>query len=87
MRRYVDTYNAAEGDSIARKLGLRECGESDVVLMQELRDWLQRHEVDMSIFFRALAKVDVAGDTADTQVFADAWYDAEKRDEGEAPLR
>ncbi|ALN92081.1 protein adenylyltransferase SelO [Lysobacter gummosus] len=87
LRRYVDTYNAAEGDSIARKLGLRECGESDVVLMQELRDWLQRHEADMTIFFRALAKVDVASDIADTQVFADAWYDAEKRDEGEAALR
>lgn len=87
LRRYVEAYNAAERDAIAGKLGLRDCGDEDVALMQELRGWLQANEVDMTIFFRALAQADVGGDAADTGVFADAFYDPAKAGEGAPALR
>ncbi|QWF18960.1 protein adenylyltransferase SelO [Lysobacter capsici] len=87
LRGFVEAYNQAERDSIARKLGLRECGDGDVALMQELREWLQMHEVDMTIFFRALALIDVEHETFDVGVFADAYYDPDKAGAGEPALR
>lgn len=88
LRLYVERYNAAERGSIARKFGMRECREEDVALMQELRDWLQRHEVDMTIFFRALARVDIgAGVVIDPALFEEAYYDEAKAAEGEPALR
>jgi len=87
LRRYVDAYNLAERDSIARKLGLRECGDGDVELMQQLREWLHRHQVDMTIFFRALASIDIAQTQPESQAFAEAYYDAELGATGEAALR
>jgi len=87
LRRFVEAYNQAERDSIARKLGLRECSDGDVALMQELREWLQAHEVDMTIFFRALAAVEVEQVAPDPGVFADAYYDPDKAAAGESALR
>lgn len=87
LRGFVEAYNAAERDSIARKLGLRDCGDGDVALMQELRDWLQAHEVDMTIFFRALASLEIERATFDVSVFADAYYDPDKASGGEPALR
>jgi uncharacterized protein YdiU (UPF0061 family) len=55
--------------------------------MQQLREWLHKHEVDMTIFFRALAQVDVAADEADTRWFADAYYDPAQRSDAEPALR
>ncbi|KRB08726.1 YdiU family protein [Lysobacter sp. Root690] len=87
LRRFVEAYNEAERDSIARKLGMRECSDADVALMQELREWLQAHEVDMTIFFRALAAVEVEHVAPDPGVFADAYYDPDKAGAGESALR
>ena len=41
LQRYVDAYVAADRDNIARKLGLRECRDDDVELMQALQALLQ----------------------------------------------
>ncbi|MEH6421767.1 protein adenylyltransferase SelO [Pseudomonas sp. CGJS7] len=87
LRRYVEAYNATERDSIAAKLGLRECGDDDVELMQTLRDWLQQHEVDMTLFFRALAQVAIDSDAPDAAVFADAYYDPALAEAGQPALR
>ncbi|QQP97678.1 protein adenylyltransferase SelO [Lysobacter enzymogenes] len=87
LRRYVETYNQAERDAIAAKLGLRACGDEDVALMQELRGWLQAHEVDMTIFYRALADIEVAAAAPDPAPLAEAYYDPQRVAEAEPALR
>ncbi len=87
LRRYVETYNRAERDAIARKLGLRDCGDEDVALMQELRGWLQANEIDMTIFFRALADIDVRAERPDPAPLAEAAYDPERAAAAEPALR
>ncbi len=77
MQRYVDAYTAADRGNVAAKLGLAECEDEDLLLMQELYGLLQGAEVDMTIFFRALADVDVSAPA--TALFADAFYDESKR--------
>jgi uncharacterized protein YdiU (UPF0061 family) len=78
LQRYVDTYVAADRDNIARKLGLRECRDEDLELMQELQELLQAHEVDMTLFFRSLADVDP--DAPALEPLHDAFYDGAKRE-------
>jgi uncharacterized protein YdiU (UPF0061 family) len=78
LQRYADTYVAADRDNTARKLGLRECHDEDVELMQALQALLEAHEVDMTLFFRALADVDP--DAPALEPLHDAFYDPVKRD-------
>lgn len=87
LRRYVDTYNAVEAEAIAAKLGLRECADGDIERMQRLREWLQAHEIDMTIFFRALAEVDVEAEAPDPSPLADAAYDSDKAAAGAPALQ
>lgn len=77
LQRYRETYARADHDNIARKLGLAECREEDVALMEDLQSLLHAGEVDMSIFFRELAWVDPAVPTLDP--LNGAFYDADKR--------
>ena len=78
LQRFVEAYRLAERDAIARKLGLGECRDSDVALMETLRGLLARAEVDMTQFFRGLMDVDpTAPDLAPT---AQAFYDPAKRE-------
>ena len=79
LQRYVDVFTAVDRRNIAAKLGLTECLDEDVERMQGLHGLLQAAEVDMTLFFRALADVDLAAPTL--APFADAFYDeARKRD-------
>ncbi|MBF6024652.1 protein adenylyltransferase SelO [Lysobacter niastensis] len=78
LRRYVAAYTAADRDQIARKLGLDECRDEDVGLMQALQDLMVDAEIDMTLFFRALADVDP--DAPDPNLFADSFYDEAKRE-------
>ncbi|MDH5829517.1 YdiU family protein [Luteimonas sp. M1R5S18] len=82
LDRYADAYVQAERDTIARKLGLVGCEDSDVELMQRLQSLMQAARVDMTLGFRALADVDPAHPSAD--VLADAFYDTALR-EAHAP--
>lgn len=77
LQRYRETYARADHGNIARKLGLAECREEDVALMEDLQSLLHAGEVDMSIFFRELAWVDPAVPTLDP--LNGAFYDAGKR--------
>ncbi|MET0581926.1 MAG: protein adenylyltransferase SelO [Pseudoxanthomonas sp.] len=77
LQRYRETYAAADHDNIARKLGLAECREDDVSLMEELHSLLHAGEMDMSLFFRNLDLVDPAAPSL--APLQDAFYDAGKR--------
>ncbi len=77
LDRFVAAFDAADRDTIAAKLGFTDCGDEDVELMQELYALLQEGEVDMTIFFRALSRVDLAVPTLEPM--AEAFYDEGKR--------
>lgn len=77
LQRYRETYVRADHDNIARKLGLAECREEDVALMEGLQSLLHAGEVDMSLFFRDLAGVDPVAPTL--YPLNGAFYDADKR--------
>ena len=84
LQRYVEVYTAADRDNTARKLGLRDCRDDDVVLMQDLQALLTTSEIDMSIFFRALSEVDSAAPTL--VPLLDSFYDEARRDHGQGAL-
>ncbi len=76
LQRYVDGFTAAERANIAAKLGLVQCLDEDLELMAALHELLLTAEVDMTIFFRALADVDPAAPTL--APMRDAFYDEAK---------
>jgi uncharacterized protein YdiU (UPF0061 family) len=78
LQRYREVHAAAERDNIARKLGLAQCRDDDIALMEELHGLLQAGEMDMTIFFRNLADADAA--EPGLALLEDAFYDAGKRD-------
>ena len=84
LQRYTGIHDAAERDDIARKLGLRACSEDDVALMQSLTTLMQAHEVDMTLWFRALATVDPQSPSL--MPLDVAFYDEAKRDTGREQL-
>jgi uncharacterized protein YdiU (UPF0061 family) len=84
LQRYVDVFTATDQKNIARKLGLAQCGEEDVDLMQRLYELLQRAEVDMTLFFRALANVDI--EAPSLRSLDEAFYDNTKQQSAEAEL-
>ena len=84
LKRYVTAWNSAERETTARKLGLLEARDDDLVLMQDLRDLLKQGEVDMTLFFRGLADVDPA--TPSLLPLREAFYDEAKRRETEPAL-
>jgi uncharacterized protein YdiU (UPF0061 family) len=85
LQRFVDVFTKADRDNIAAKLGLVECLDEDVELMQQLQGLMQAAEVDMTIFFRALASVDL--DKPAIAHFSEAFYDEAKREKHEADFQ
>ncbi|MEO6264797.1 MAG: protein adenylyltransferase SelO [Luteimonas sp.] len=81
LQRYADAMVSADRDNIARKLGLAECRDEDVALMQDLHTLLQAAEVDMTLFFRALADVD--RDAPTLAPLREAFYDEARREAAE----
>jgi serine/tyrosine/threonine adenylyltransferase len=77
LDRYEDAFNAADRANVAGKLGLAECLDEDLERIQSLYALLQGAEVDMTIFFRTLADLDI--DRPTLAPFADAFYDETKR--------
>lgn len=84
LQRYVDAYVEAETANIAAKFGLSQCIEEDAESMSALHALLERGEIDMTIFFRALSEVDLQQPSL--QPFEAAFYDPAKRDEVAADL-
>ncbi len=82
LARYAHTFFAADRAHIAAKLGLAECAEEDADLMQTLYTLLAEAEVDMTLFFRALADLDI--DAPSLIPFDAAFYDPAKRQQAES---
>jgi uncharacterized protein YdiU (UPF0061 family) len=76
LERFANAFAMADRETIARKLGLAECRDEDIALVQSLHGLLHTAEVDMTLFFRALADVDPIAPTLDP--FRDAFYDVDK---------
>jgi uncharacterized protein YdiU (UPF0061 family) len=81
---YAATYAAADRLNIAAKLGLAECRDDDIKLMQSLQKLMQQAEIDMTLWFRALVDVDARAPSIATM--RDAFYDESKRVEYEPAL-
>lgn len=77
LQRFIDTYTAADRSNIAAKLGLLECRDDDVALMQELYELMAAAEIDMTIFFRVLSDLGATRPAPD--LFVEAFYDEAKR--------
>jgi serine/tyrosine/threonine adenylyltransferase len=78
IERFGSAYTAADRDNTARKLGLRDCREEDVVAIRDLYTLLHESEADMTLAFRALVDIDL--DAPSIETLRDAFYDATKRD-------
>ena len=84
LQRYVEALTTATRQNIAAKLGFAECRDEDVPLMHALHPLLDQGEVDMTLFFRRLADVDVNAPSLD--VLRDAFYNADKMRDVEPAL-
>ena len=76
LEHYINSYTTADRRHVAAKLGFGECRDSDVTLMAELQRLLHTAEVDMTIFFRQLAKLDPQAPAL--APLRDAFYDPRK---------
>lgn len=81
LQRYVDVFAAANRGNIAAKLGLSQCLDEDVELMQALYELLQAAEVDMTLFFRELNDVQI--ESPAIAPLLGAFYDEKKQRESE----
>jgi uncharacterized protein YdiU (UPF0061 family) len=81
LNRYADEFARANRANIAAKLGLVECRDQDVELMEALQGLLRSAEVDMTLFFRGLADIDAGSPALDS--VREAFYDPEKMRQAE----
>jgi uncharacterized protein YdiU (UPF0061 family) len=71
---YADTYAARFGQMLAAKFGIRELQDNDAEWINRCFDLMYASQVDMSLFFRNLANLDLIN--PDLTVLQDAFYDS-----------
>jgi len=74
---YAEVYDVESRRMTADKLGLAQLQEADLAGVNALHSLMLRAEMDMTLFFRRLADLDPS--TPDASLFADAFYDEDKR--------
>ena len=77
LQSYAQVFVASDRANVAAKLGLSECREEDVALIQSLYELMLGAEVDMTIFFRALCELDI--EQPSLVPLYGAFYSEEKR--------
>ena len=82
LARYVDELSKRTMANIAGKLGFSSFEDDDLALFRDLQELLHQAEVDMTIFFRRLADVDL--DAPTLEPLEDAFYDPARRQEAAA---
>ncbi|MBI1398075.1 MAG: YdiU family protein [Betaproteobacteria bacterium] len=85
LQRYIHVFTETDRANMAAKLGLASCTDEDVDLMTDIYELLATGEVDMTIFFRALADVDADHPSLDP--LRPAFYDDDKRERTEPRFR
>lgn len=77
LDQFRDTYLACDRRDTAAKLGLAECQDEDLQLIDDLRALMREAEMDMTLTFRGL--VDLSPQQPDASVLREAFYDEAKR--------
>lgn len=77
LDRFRDTYLACDRRDTAAKLGLAECRDEDLQLIDALRALMRESEMDMTLTFRGL--IDLSPEQPDPAPLRDAFYDEDKR--------
>lgn len=72
LNAYGTTYNQVFNHALATKLGLKQLGAEDEPWVEQLFELMRTSEVDMALFFRELADLDLQRPTLN--VIADAFY-------------
>ena len=63
LKIYADTYSDTFGSMLAAKFGIRELSDEDAPWINQAFDLMQQAEVDMTLFFRQLAAIDIDNPT------------------------
>ncbi|MGH8051617.1 MAG: protein adenylyltransferase SelO [Arenimonas sp.] len=79
LNRYGHVFNATHRAMNAAKLGFALAHESDSVLVQDLFRLMQKMQIDMTLFFRALANIDL--NAVSLAPFESVFYDELSRNE------
>ncbi|MCC4587178.1 YdiU family protein [Xanthomonas sp. NCPPB 1067] len=77
LDRFRDTYLACDRRDTAAKLGLAECRDEDLALIDALRALMRESEMDMTLTFLGL--IDLSPEHPDPAQLRDAFYDEDKR--------
>ena len=85
LNRYGDVFNASHRAMNAAKLGLAEAKENDTLLTQDLFRLMQKMQIDMTLFFRKLADLDL--EMVSLQSFDSVFYDSSLRHEHQDELK
>lgn len=85
LNRYGDVFNTSHRAMNAAKLGLSEADEKDAMLIQALFHLMQKMQIDMPLFFRKLADLDL--DMVSLQPFDSVFYDSTLRHEHQDELK
>ncbi|MEO6173278.1 MAG: protein adenylyltransferase SelO, partial [Arenimonas sp.] len=77
LNRYAEVFNAKHAEMNAAKLGLLSSHDKDALLIQDLFRLMQKMQIDMTIFFRILADIDLKA--VSLEPFDSVFYDEQLR--------